>query len=116
MTLKRLPALPLSLRLASAQSAATELMPVLGALLALLAKLPLQLVELLQLSAIFALPTTSEMPQLMAPAARSALPTLSRPLVLLPKLRAIAKLTFTEMPNPPYHVAQDALLALIRAP
>jgi hypothetical protein len=114
--LKRLPALPLSLPRASAQSVATELMPVLGALLALLAKLPLQLVKLLLLNAISVLPTTSEMLLPRVPAARSALPTLNRPLVLLPKLRAIAKLAFTEMPNPPYHAAQDALLALIRAP
>ena len=58
--LKQLPALPLSLLLACAQSAPTELTPMLDVPLALLALLLLLLVYSL-LIAIYALPTTSEM-------------------------------------------------------
>jgi hypothetical protein len=103
MPLKQLPALPLSLLLACAQSAPTELTPVLDVPLALWASLPPLLVRLSLLSALSALPTTSEMltPLPVVLAAPHALPTLSPLLVPLLKLLAIARLTSTETPETP---------------
>jgi hypothetical protein len=117
MPLKQLPALPLSLLLACAQSAPTELTPVLDVPLALWASLPPLLVRLSLLSAASALPTTSEMltPLPVVLAAPHALPTLSPLLVPLLKLLAIARLTSTETPETPWRVAPDALLALMAA-
>lgn len=108
MLLKQLPALPLSLLLACAQSAPTELTPVLDVPLALRASLPLVLIRLSLLIATDALPTTSEMLLPLPPlatlillAAQHALPTLSPLLVPLLKLLAIARLTSTETPETP---------------
>ena len=103
MPLKQLPALPLSLLLACAQSAPTELTPVLDVPLALWASLPPLLVRLSLLSALSALPTTSEMltPLPVVLAAPHALPTLSPLLVPLLNIIAIARLTSTETPETP---------------
>jgi hypothetical protein len=120
--LKRLPALPLSLKIASARKAPTELMPRKNVPLALRALLPMVRIRLRHLIATDALPTTLEMllpkPSVILSllAAQRALQTPSPMPIPKLKLVAIARRTSTEMPKRTCRVVLDALLAPMMVP
>lgn len=122
IALKRLPALPLSLQIASARKAPTELMPRKDVPLALRALLPMVKIRLRHLIATDALPTTLEMllpkPSVIRSllAAQRVLQTPSPLPVPKLKLVAIARRTSTEMPKRPCRVELDALLAPMMVP